>query len=291
MELAQLRAFVTVAAEGNLTRSAKKLFLTQPAVSSQILNLEKELGFKLFYRGPKGMILSGNGEALLEKAKDVLNAGDLFCKSALKISGSISGSVSCSYNLDTSLLKLGDLVSALSKKAPDVQLRFFQVQSTAVMEKLKHKEIDMGFILGDFFKAPLDVECIKLTDFHTGVVAPLDWADKLKNVKAEDLSKYPWIFLPDNCPFLQQLSHTFIKKNNLRASLYADYEDAVCELVSRGNGLSFMLHEEAKLRSSKLHLLEQFSFPLPLNLYYRKDIKEHPACDFVIKQLQQFWAS
>ena len=71
MELYQLRTFAMVADEGNLSRAAKRLHASQPAVSAQIKALEEELGVHLFLRTPKGMTLTADGLRLREHAGQV----------------------------------------------------------------------------------------------------------------------------------------------------------------------------------------------------------------------------
>jgi DNA-binding transcriptional LysR family regulator len=68
----QLRYFVTVAEEGQITRAAKKLFIAQPALSQAIAQLESELGLQLLERHAKGVRLTAAGEAFLEKARAVV---------------------------------------------------------------------------------------------------------------------------------------------------------------------------------------------------------------------------
>ena len=68
MEIYQLRAFVTAARLGNLTRTAEVLHLTQPAITAQIKALEEELGVALFDRRPGRISLTKAGEALLGEA-------------------------------------------------------------------------------------------------------------------------------------------------------------------------------------------------------------------------------
>jgi DNA-binding transcriptional LysR family regulator len=68
----QLRYFVTVAEEGQITRAAEKLYIAQPALSQAISQLESELGLKLLERHPRGVRLTPSGEAFLEKARTVV---------------------------------------------------------------------------------------------------------------------------------------------------------------------------------------------------------------------------
>ena len=74
MDITQLRAFVAVAHEGNLTRAAEKLHVTQPAVSLQIKSLQAALELQLFNRNTAGMSLTEDGAKLLPYAERVLAA-------------------------------------------------------------------------------------------------------------------------------------------------------------------------------------------------------------------------
>jgi DNA-binding transcriptional LysR family regulator len=67
-----LRYFAAVAAEGNLTRAAERLFVSQPALTKQIKQLESQLGVRLFTRSPAGMTLTAAGQALADTAPAVL---------------------------------------------------------------------------------------------------------------------------------------------------------------------------------------------------------------------------
>ncbi|MFT3713059.1 MAG: LysR family transcriptional regulator [Archangium sp.] len=76
MSLTQLRYFVAVAEEGSVSRAAQRCFVSQPPMSRQLRALEDELSVTLFHREPRGMRLSTDGEALLEKARTILKLVD-----------------------------------------------------------------------------------------------------------------------------------------------------------------------------------------------------------------------
>jgi DNA-binding transcriptional LysR family regulator len=76
VDLRHFRAFVVVAEEGNIGRAATRLFITQPALSRQLQQLEEELGTPLFLRVPRGVELTDAGRELLDKARTALEAAE-----------------------------------------------------------------------------------------------------------------------------------------------------------------------------------------------------------------------
>lgn len=72
MELSQLRYFVAVAETGNFTRASERSHITQPSLSQQILNLEREVGHKLFHRLGRRAVLTEAGVTFLERARRIL---------------------------------------------------------------------------------------------------------------------------------------------------------------------------------------------------------------------------
>jgi len=108
-----LRAVVAVAQEGNLTRAAQRLFVSQPALTKQIRRLEAQLGVRLFARTSAGMTLTEPGRALVERAPAVLDGWDAAWR-ALKDTAAREARV----------LRVGAVASAANEATPRIVAAF-----------------------------------------------------------------------------------------------------------------------------------------------------------------------
>ena len=169
MDLTQLRAFVTVAQEGNLTRAAGRLHLTQPAVSLQIKSLQQSLNVQLFNRGPTGMILTDDGAKLLPLAERILANSDELLQAAQSLSSTVSGSLSIGTILDPEFIRLGVFLKRLVETHPQISTKLQQGMSGWVLQQIKTGQLDVGYYLGS--PGP-DFHSYTLTTFTYYVLAP-----------------------------------------------------------------------------------------------------------------------
>ncbi len=126
MELRQLRYFVTVAEAGSLTAAAAKLYISQPAVTENIKNLETELGATLFYRSHKGMLLTNTGVTFLTYANSLL---DLSTKAASVIKNAEENPVgTVTFMLPSSIggMLSAELLGIVSALYPGIELRIIE---------------------------------------------------------------------------------------------------------------------------------------------------------------------
>ncbi|MDF5756021.1 LysR family transcriptional regulator [Spongiactinospora sp. TRM90649] len=112
-----LRCFVAVAEEGNLTRAAQRLFVSQPALTKQVRQLELRLGVELFTRSRAGMALTEAGQALAARAPALLAAFD---RAARETKGAASRAAR--------VLRAGFLASAANEATQDIVARFRSVR-------------------------------------------------------------------------------------------------------------------------------------------------------------------
>lgn len=91
MELHTLRYFLTTASEGNITHAAEVLHVTQPTLSRQLMDLEKELGTTLVIRGKKGLTLTDDGMFFRQRAEEIVELADRLEQRFAEKSDTVSG--------------------------------------------------------------------------------------------------------------------------------------------------------------------------------------------------------
>lgn len=140
------RVFYTVAKCGSLTKAAEELYISQPAVSQAIKQLENGLGGKLFNRTHKGMELSDGGKKIfstVEEALNLLNSAEtVYTEYANTATGSIK--ICASDTVCNSFLM--PFLQDYHKKYPFVKLQLINCTSSETVELLKNNKADIGFI-------------------------------------------------------------------------------------------------------------------------------------------------
>jgi LysR family transcriptional regulator, benzoate and cis,cis-muconate-responsive activator of ben and cat genes len=123
----QLRYFVTVSEEGQITRAAKRLHLAQPALSQAIAQLEAELGLELLVRHPRGVTLTDAGEAFLVKARAVLAAEAETAQTALALRRATSDAIAIGFVGPPPSLGCPELFGAFEQRHPHAQISFLDL--------------------------------------------------------------------------------------------------------------------------------------------------------------------
>jgi DNA-binding transcriptional LysR family regulator len=131
MELRQLRYFVAVAEQGNISRAAQKIFLTQPALSRQIKALEEDLGQPLPERQAHSIRLTGAGEILLHEARDLLSRADQLVE-RIRLTGS-GPRLRVGYAPSLAAGMLATAVGSFTQLHPTARVELFDLSSAEML--------------------------------------------------------------------------------------------------------------------------------------------------------------
>ncbi len=148
MDLRQLEYFVAVVEEGNFTRAAARVHVVQSAVSAAIKTLERELGAVLLERSSKRVALTGAGEALLPKARAVLDAADEAREAVAQVEGGLTGTVRVGTLTAMTLIDLPALLGEFHRRHPGVLVRTSAATSGSqgLVEQLLDRRLDLSFV-------------------------------------------------------------------------------------------------------------------------------------------------
>ncbi len=150
MELKQLRYFLAVADTLNFSRAAETLYISQPALSYQIAELEKELGVELFVRDRRRVSLTAEGQALLEPARATLRQADRLPMLAKQGLLRPEGTLRIGFdNTEDHFEHIGvtRTVADFSRSWPGVELELARLPFTECADRVLYDDLDLAFLV------------------------------------------------------------------------------------------------------------------------------------------------
>lgn len=193
MELRVLRYFLAVAAEENITEAAQRLHITQPTLSRQMMELEEELGVRLFVRGRRSrtITLTEAGIFLRKRAEEIVLLADK-TEAAFAASG-VAGDVYVAAGETDAVRLLVRAARLLREQNPHIRCHVFSGDGATVEERLEKGLADFGVLLGPFDPARFDCLTLPVKDTW-GVLTRRDSSlAEGESVRAEDLWDKPLI--------------------------------------------------------------------------------------------------
>jgi DNA-binding transcriptional LysR family regulator len=147
MEIRQLKAFLAIAEAKTFTAGARRVNVTQAAISMQIRQLEDEVGLPLFTRTPRRVILTEAGEYLLERARKILREHDAAVAEIAEVAGAEYGRLRIGSASGTfAMNQLPSIMHALKESFPNAELTVASGTSERLVDKIMHGEVDLAFV-------------------------------------------------------------------------------------------------------------------------------------------------
>lgn len=305
-----LRAFVAVAREGNVSRAALGLHLSQPAVSLQLKGLAENTGLTLFTRTPQGLALTRDGAALLPQAEKALAALADFSHAAQSLHSTVRGTLRIGTILDPEFTRLGAFLKELVESAPQIETALHQGMSGDVLAQVGRGELDVGFYLGlpvdaEIHSPPthlqtptrrargaIEFEAKALTRFTYRVLAPAGWGPQVLGRDWKSLAALPWLATPPASAHHRLLAGVFgpLGVEPRRVAL-VDQEASMLDLVKSGVGLS-LVRDSIAIRESQAHglvIADRVSLDCVLNFVGLKSRQTEPVLVSAWQAVQRVW--
>lgn len=193
MEIRVLRYFLAVAREGNITHAARRLHISQPALSKQIKELETELGKKLLIRGSSRVQLTEEGMLLRKRAEDILDMVDKTADEFKALNEITGGDIRIGCAESDGIKYLARRIKALRESYPRIRVHLYSGDTDDLAERLDRGLLDFVVIAQEV--DPAKYNYLKLPAIDTwGVIMRKDSPLAAKEtVRMEELLDLPII--------------------------------------------------------------------------------------------------
>ncbi len=250
MELRTLRYFLTAAQELNITKAADILHVTQPTLSRQLMDLERELGVTLLLRGKKGLALTDDGMFFRQRAEEIVELTDRLEKAFVEKNAEVSGMITLGATEAVGSRLFAKLVKHFSDKYPAVQFQLYNEMADYIRDRLDKGLIDVGLLLEPVDTSKYDF--VRLSQKETwGVLMREDHPLAGKEfIMPDEIVEYPLILPIREQPRAEILNWLNKEESELKIPLsYTLLSNAVL-LVEEGLGCAFCLDGALAIHSS-----------------------------------------
>jgi LysR family transcriptional regulator, transcriptional activator of the cysJI operon len=257
LSFSEIHAFVASAETGSFSKAARRLHLSQPAVSQQIHSLECYLGTKLFQRNSRGVTLTDAGKALLPMARELLSLSHRIRETMNSLEARSTAHLTVGCTAATGKVMLPLVVAAFNQERPDTRLTIEMNHCDSVERALLAQEIQLG--ISGRKVAHRNIECQSFFTDHVTLVVPPDhpFAHR-SSVQPDELIGQPFILHSETSStrkmVQEELEKQGIRIDQLQVVMIAEQAEALGVAVEHRLGIAFTCRLAARhgLRSGYL---------------------------------------
>lgn len=280
MKLDQLTTFVTVLSEGSMTAAADKLYLTQPAVSQQIRNLEEDLGVELLVRGVRQIKASPQGELLYEQAKKILQMVQVAENGVKAMGAQLKGHVQIATLNSIGLHLMSPIVSRLLRHNPHLQVRVDYLKGEELIKTFKKGQCDIVILPEAMTEFGIELDGAEkkfLLREEMWLVSSGKDSNVPPQIAVADLNKFPMVSLIEEYPSFNRSLTEKMKAAGLNEESVFESSNVgtLKRVIEAGLGWGFLPAHSIKkqVRSGRLNRthIKDFQYEFDLIFYYKKN--------------------
>lgn len=290
MEIRVLQYFLAVAREENITKAAALLHITQPTLSRQLMQMEEELGVKLFHRGKHNIHLTEEGMLFRRRAQEIVDLTEKAARELKYGEEMISGEISIGCGETQNMKPFSEMMASFQKKYPDVSFNIYTAIADDVKERLENGLLDMGLLLEPVEVSRYNYVRMPLRE-KWQVLMRRDWklAEKQK-ITPEDLINVPLI-VAKRQSVRNELENWFgYEKEKLHIALTCNlshYNQSV--MVESGIGAALVMDFYCNQKTLCLRPLDP-EIESGCVLVWRKNVTVSPAMQRFIEHVKEYLA-
>lgn len=296
MNLQQLTTFCTVLSEGSMTAAAEKLFLTQPAVSQQIRNLEEEMGVELLVRGVRQVKPTLQGQILYDYAKRILHLTQQAETAIQTVSQEITGHLRIGTLNSIGLYMLSPIVGLFLKHNAKLRIKLHYGSGEKIISEMRNNNLDFvilpelkkeyGIEFQDFEKRFLFKDEMWLVGSGRDTSLPT-------TLEFKAITSRPLVAFTELYPGFRQLQDKKIAENKIdyQPAFETDNVGTLKRVIESGLGWGFLPSHSIRkqVRTGRLSQIQvdEVKYSTNVNLYYRKDAAREQMVEVFYRALQQ----
>jgi len=271
----QLRILKAIAAEGSFKRAADSLYVSQPAVSLQVQNLEKQLNVPLFDRGGRRAQLTEAGHLLLSYGEQLLTLCQETCRAIEDLQNLQGGTLIVGASQTTGTYLLPRMIGLFRQKYPDVSVQL-QVHSTRRTSwSVANGQVDLAIIGGEVPAELHDIlQVIPYAEDELALILPINHPlAKVSTIQKDDLYKLNFIALDSQSTIRKVIDHVLTRCNidpkRLKIEMELNSIEAIKNAVQSGLGAAFVSTTaiEKELKMNVLYSTQIKDVEIKRNLY------------------------
>jgi len=244
--LDQLKILHAISSEGSFKKAAEKLYISQPAVSLQIQNLERQLNTPLFYRDKRKARLTETGQLLIKYCERILSLCDETCRALDELHTLQSGSLIIGASQTTGTYLMPRLIGIFKNKYPQISIEL-QVHSTRKISwGVANGNIDLAVVGGEVpQELQKDLRITSYAEDELALILPLSHPfSTLEFIQKEDLYRIRFIALNTQSTIRNVIDNTLIQhgidSSYLKIEMELNSIEAIKNAVHSGLGAAFV---------------------------------------------------
>ncbi|RCX20653.1 LysR family transcriptional regulator [Fontibacillus phaseoli] len=244
MDIRQLRYFLAIAEEGQITSAAKKLQMAQPPLSQQLKQLEEELGVKLVERGPRSVHLTDAGEMLRRRAQQIIELADSTSREISDFGKGLNGTLPIGTVSSSGATLLTDRLSEFNRTYTGVKFEIHEGNTFRIIELLKSGIIEVGIVRTPFHTTDLEIKYAESEPMIAVMHPDYDLNPQQESIKIHELRDRPLIIYRR----FEQLIRDTCRKSDFEPDVFCKNDDARTTLLWANAGLGIGIIPKSALK-------------------------------------------
>jgi len=292
LKLKDLRYLVTVADQRHFGRAAARCFVSQPTLSSQLKKLEQSLGVQLIERAPNNVSLTAAGEAIVARARRILEATDEVVTLARSQHDPLAGRLRVALLPTIGPYLLPRVAPAVRKALPRLELHLYEYQTAPMLQKLHAGELDVGILALPVDSAGLEARELYREAFSVALPEHHPLAAR-HSVRVADLKGEKLLLLEEgHCLRDQALEVCSRAGVHEQQDFRATSLETLRQMVASGAGITLLpeLAGRGAYRNARGLVLRPFAKPAPVRqvgALWRKSSARRGAIDALCRVISE----